>query len=362
MKHTALTQWHIHAGARMVEFAGFLMPVEYAGVTRENLAVRQKAGIFDVSHMGEFWVKGKHALDLLQYITTNDVSVLAPGQAQYTCFPNGKGGIVDDLIIYYYSEDKYMLVVNAANIQKDWDWINGNNKFNAELENASDKISQIALQGPRAHQILLPLTGHKIDSLKSFGFMNTRVAGFDEVIVSATGYTGAGGYEIYCYNEALEGIWNDLMESGKAHGLEPAGLAARDTLRLEMGYSLYGNDIDDTTSPLEAGLGWIVKMNKPAGFIDREHYEQQKSEGIRRKLVAFEMLDRGIPRKDYPLIDSDGKELGRVTSGTVSPTLGKGIGMGYVKNDYSRTGNEIYVRVRNKSLKARIVKLPFIKS
>jgi aminomethyltransferase len=361
MKYTPLTQLHIESGARMVEFAGFLMPVEYSGVTKENLAVRNSAGIFDVSHMGEFWVKGPKALALLQYTTTNDVSALHPGQAQYSCFPNGKGGIVDDLIIYRYSNDKYLLVVNASNMEKDWLWLVSNNSIGAELENASDKIAQIAIQGPKAGEILLPLVSRDISTLKSFEFATTTVAGVGDVIVSATGYTGAGGYEIYCYNEGAVAIWEALVAKGSKHGLIPAGLAARDTLRLEMGYSLYGNDIDDTTSPIEAGLSWIVKLNKGSDFIDRELYSSQKSNGVSRKLVGFEMIDRGIPRKDYTLTNANGIEIGRVTSGTMSPTLQKGIGMAYVKADETKAGNEIFLQVRNKSLKAQIVKFPFIK-
>ncbi len=361
MNNTALSQLHIEAGARMVEFAGFFMPVEYSGVTRENLAVRTAAGIFDVSHMGEFWVKGPNALDLLQYTTTNDVSLLQPGQAQYTCFPNGKGGIVDDLIIYHYSENKYMLVVNAANVQKDWNWLNNNNPMGAKLENASDKISQIALQGPMAEKILSPHISADLSDLKSFEFITTNVAGMDEVIVSATGYTGAGGFEIYCYNKAAITIWKALVEEGAKYGLEPAGLAARDTLRLEMGYSLYGNDIDETTSPLEAGLGWIVKLKKDADFIDKEFYVKQKANGVSRKMAGFEMIDRGIPRKDYLLVNANGDEIGKVTSGTMSPTLNKGIGMGYINTNEAKSGTEIYLQVRNKSLKAQVVKFPFIK-
>lgn len=345
----------------MVEFAGFLMPVEYIGVTKENLAVRNSAGIFDVSHMGEFWVKGPKALAFLQFTTTNDVSILQPGQAQYSCFPNGKGGIVDDLIIYRFSDEKYMLVVNASNIDKDWNWLQKNNSVGAMLENASDKISQIALQGPVAEKILQPLLNEDISKLKSFEFLTADVAGNEEVIVSATGYTGAGGFELYCFNDAAVPLWNALIDEGSKYGLERAGLAARDTLRLEMGYSLYGNDIDDTTSPIEAGLGWIVKLNKEADFIDKELYFKQKSSGIKRKMTGFEMIDRGIPRKDYPLVNTSGKEIGKVTSGTMSPSLKKGIGMGYIDIDQTKPGNEIFMQVRNKTLKAQIVKFPFIK-
>jgi aminomethyltransferase len=361
MKNTALTYMHEQAGARLVDYAGFRMPVEYAGVINEHNAVRNIAGVFDASHMGEFMVKGKNAQALLQYTTTNDVSKLRTGQAQYTCLPNGKGGIIDDLIIYKFNDKKYMLVVNCSNIEKDWEWLNRHNSFSAELENTSEKMSLIALQGPKSKKILQPLIPVGLDNLKSFTFITTSVAGVNDVIVSATGYTGAGGFEIYCLNENAPKIWNTIIEKGAGYGLQPAGLAARDTLRLEMGYCLYGNDINDCTSPIEAGLGWIVKFAQGKNFIDREFLEKQKKEGVTRKLVGFEMIERGIPRKDYCLLNSMNENIGFVTSGTMSPTLQKGIGMGYVRIHEDIQGNDIYVQIRNKTLKARVVKIPFIK-
>lgn len=360
MKNTPLTHLHKLTGARMVEYAGYNMPLEYSGILDEHTAVRFAAGLFDVSHMGEFWVKGKGALDLLQKVTTNDVAVLKPGQSQYSCFPNGKGGIVDDLIVYYYEPDKYMLIVNASNIQKDWNWINSHNSFGAELENASDKTSILALQGPNSEKILQQLTDSDLSQLKSFSFTVGTVAGEKNVIISATGYTGAGGYELSCYNNSAENIWKSLMEKGASYGLKPAGLAVRDLLRLEMGYSLYGNDLNDTTSPIEANLGWIVKFVESKNFIDRPLLEKQKKEGVQRKLIAFELIDKGIPRHDYRLLNNTGADIGFVTSGTISPILQKGIGMGYISTSESHIGNEILVQIRNKSLKAKVVRLPFI--
>lgn len=361
MKNTPLTHLHTAAGARMVEYAGYNMPLEYSGILDEHAAVRGAAGLFDVSHMGEFWVKGKGALPLLQKVTTNDVSVLKPGEAQYSCFPNGKGGIVDDLIVYHYEEDKYMLVVNAANIDKDWQWINLHNNYGAELENSSDKTAILALQGPNAEKILQPLTKSDLSKLKSFSFTVGEVAGEKNVIISATGYTGAGGYELSCYNSSAEKIWNSLFDSGASFGLKPAGLAVRDLLRLEMGYSLYGNDLNDTTSPIEANLGWIVKFVEGKDFIDRPLLEKQKKEGTQRKLVAFELIDKGIPRHDYRLLNKKGEDIGYVTSGSMSPILQKGIGMGYIQIQETSPGNEIFVQIRNKNLKAKVVRLPFIK-
>ncbi|QQS51598.1 MAG: glycine cleavage system aminomethyltransferase GcvT [Bacteroidota bacterium] len=360
MKYTMLSKQHEQLGAKMTPFAGYYMPLEYSGVIKEHMAVRDAAGIFDVSHMGEFWIKGAGALPLLQKITTNDVSKLALGQAQYTCMPNGKGGIVDDLIIYHFEQDKYMAVVNAANLDKDWNWMNEHNTFGAELENASDQISLIALQGPMARQILQQLTTCSLDGIESFHFSVGPVAGAAEVIISATGYTGAGGYELYCYNADAAKIWEALFTAGQEFGLQPAGLAARDTLRLEMGYCLYGNDIDDTTSPIEAGLGWIVKFAENKNFIDRELLAKQKKEGVSRKLVGIELIDRGIPRHGYPLVDKNGQSIGVVTSGTMSPILEKGIGMAYIDSNHSGTGNTVFVQVRNKNLEAMVVKLPFI--
>jgi aminomethyltransferase len=360
MKKTALTHIHESIGARMVDYAGFYMPLEYTGILDEHKAVRNHAGIFDVSHMGEFWVKGKGALELLQKVTTNDVSLLKPGEAQYSCFPNGRGGIVDDLIVYNYSEGKYMLVVNASNIEKDWNWINSQNSFGAQLENASDRMSILALQGPKAIEILQPLVSDDLRKLKPFTFLVCAIEELQDVIISATGYTGAGGFEIYCYNSGAEKIWNLLFQQGISHGLKPAGLAVRDLLRLEMGYSLYGNDINDSTSAIEAGLGWIVKFTAGKDFIDRPLLERQKSEGVSRKLIGFEMIDKGIPRKDYKLLNAAGKEIGVVTSGTISPILQKGIGMAYLDANETTPGNEIFVEIRNKSLRAKVVKFPFI--
>ncbi len=361
MKKTVFNEIHKNSGGKMVEFAGFEMPVEFAGIKTEHLAVRENVGVFDVSHMGEFWVKGPHAADLVQYVTTNDISVLTPGQAQYSCFPNGKGGIVDDLLVYYYAPEKYMLVVNAANIDKDWNWVVSQNKFGAELENASDSISQLAIQGPNAAAVLQKLTSVDLGELKYYTFTTGEFAGVKEVIISATGYTGAGGFELYFHNQDAETIYNAIFEVGAEFNIQPIGLGARDTLRLEMGYCLYGNDIDDTTSPIEAGLGWITKFNENNNFINKDIFEVQKNEGVSRKLRGFEMIDRGIPRHGYELFDEAGNKIGEVTSGTQSPMMNVGIGMGYVAKAYSSIGTEIYVGVRNKKLKAKIVKVPFLK-
>ena len=361
MKQTPLTHLHRNLGARIVEYAGYEMPVEYTGVTQEHLAVRNGAGIFDVSHMGEFWVKGPGALDLLQYITTNNVASLAIGQAQYSCFPNGQGGIVDDLIVYRYDTKKYMLVVNASNIDKDWNWINRHNSFGAVLENASDKMALIALQGPDSISILQPFVKSNLLELQSFHFRTETLTDMGEVMISATGYTGSGGFEIYCYNVGAPILWDAIMKQGRNFRVMPAGLAARDTLRLEMGYCLYGNDIDDTTSPIEAGLGWIVKLKEKGEFIDRKRIEQQIKGGVKRKLVGLELMERGIPRKGYTVFNSLEKSIGEITSGTMSPILNKGIGMAYLDVNESQTGNEVWVQIRNKYLKARVVKFPFIK-
>lgn len=352
---------HLALNARMVEFAGFQMPLEYTGVIAEHLAVRNDVGVFDVSHMGEIWVKGSAAIDLLQKITTNDVSVLTPGKAQYTCMPNGKGGIVDDLIIYQYEDMKYLLVVNAANIEKDWNWINSQNIFGAELENASDRISQLAVQGPKAIKVLQKLTDINLYEVRPFTFITGSVAGVNNVIIAATGYTGAGGFELYHYNDGALKLWDAIFEAGTEYNIQPAGLAARDTLRLEMGYCLYGNDIDDTTSPIEAGLGWITKFNEGKDFIDRERLFNQKTYGVERMLVGFEMIDRGIPRHNYSITDEKGNKIGSVTSGTMSPSLKTGIGMGYVPPAYSHPGDIIFISIREKLLKAKIVKMPFYK-
>jgi aminomethyltransferase len=361
MKGTALTHLHRVAGARMVEYAGFEMPVEYSGVINEHLNVRKYAGIFDVSHMGVFWVKGPAAINLLQYITTNNVAALPVGKAHYSCFPNGQGGIVDDLIIYHYETNTYMLVVNASNSEKDWKWINRQNTFGADLENASERTSLIALQGPNSQAILQTLVRFDLSTLQNFSLHTEDIPGIGEIIIASTGYTGAGGYELSCRNESAVSLWEALMDRGEAFNLLPVGLAARDTLRLEMGYSLYGNDIDETTSPIEAGLGWIVKLEKGIKCIDHERLRKQVNEGTQRKLVGFEMLERGIPRHHYILCDMDRQAIGSVTSGTMSPSLQKGIGMGYIKANLAKVGTEIYVQVRDKMLKAVIVKVPFIK-
>ena len=359
MQITAFNQIHKQLGAKMVEFAGFEMPIEYSGIKEEHMTVRESVGVFDVSHMGEFWVKGPNALDLVQRVTTNDVAKLAIGQAQYSCFPNGKGGIVDDLLVYHYEPEKYLLVVNAANIDKDWNWINSQNTSGAILENASPAISQLAIQGPKALATLQKLTDINLSEIKYYTFVIGAIAGVNDVIISATGYTGSGGFELYFYNEFAEHMWNAIFEAGAEFGIKPIGLAARDTLRLEMGYCLYGNDIDDTTSPIEAGLGWITKFNGHY-FIDKDILQMQSREGVERKLRGFEMIDRGIPRHDYELTDKDGNVIGRVTSGTMSPVLNKGIGMAYVHKAYAAIGTEVFLNVRGKSLKAKIVKMPFI--
>jgi aminomethyltransferase len=360
MKHTPFTNIHIGLGAKMAEFAGYNMPISYTGINDEHLTVRTNAGVFDVSHMGEFIVKGEHALDLIQRVTTNDASKLTNGKAQYSALTNDKGGIVDDLIVYCLEENKaYMLVVNAANIEKDWKWITKHNTKNAELHNISDKTALLAIQGPNATRLMQALTDIDILNLTYYTFAKGRFAGVDNVLISATGYTGAGGIEIYFEDKdgAAETIWNKIFEIGGPQGLKPIGLAARDTLRLEMGYCLYGNDIDDTTSPLEAGLGWITKFTKD--FTARPILEQQKAAGMTQKLVGFEMLEKGIPRHDYEIKDFSGTVIGRVTSGTQSPSLGKAIGIGYVRVAFANLDTKIYIKVRDKLLQARVVKFPF---
>ena len=361
MKKTPFNELHKALGAKMTEFAGYEMPVVYTSINEEHINVRKNVGVFDVSHMGEFWVKGPKSYELVQRLTSNDISKLTVGQAQYSCLPNDKGGIVDDLIVYYYEPDKYMLVVNAANIEKDWNWVvKQNETIGAEIENASDNIAQLAVQGPNATKLLQKLTDVNLDNIKFYHFTTGRFADVDNVIISATGYTGAGGFELYMYNADAIKIWNAVFEAGKEFGIMPAGLGARDTLRLEMGYCLYGNDIDDTTSPLEAGLGWITKLVDGNNFIGREIIEKQKAEGLKRRLVGFEMIDRGIARHGYEIVDAKGKAIGNVTSGTQSPMLKKGIGMGYVPFEMRKPGTEIFIKVRNKNLKAQVVKLPFI--
>lgn len=360
MKTTPFTNKHIALGAKMAGFAGYNMPISYTGINDEHQAVRNNAGVFDVSHMGEFILKGEHALDLIQRVTSNDASKLKNGQAQYSCLPNNEGGIVDDLLVYCIEENKvYMLVVNASNIEKDWNWISSHNTNNAEMHNISDKTALLAIQGPKATQILQPLTDVDILNLKYYTFVKGTFAGVENVLISATGYTGAGGVEIYFEDKdgAGDKIWDSIFEAGAAAGIKPIGLGARDTLRLEMGFCLYGNDIDDTTSPLEAGLGWITKFTKD--FSSKAIFEKQKAEGLARKLVGFEMIDKGIPRHGYVIADEAGNDIGVVTSGTQSPSLNKAIGLGYVQKDFAGFDTNIYIKVRDKLLKAKVVKLPF---
>ncbi|MBI1193723.1 MAG: glycine cleavage system aminomethyltransferase GcvT [Bacteroidetes bacterium] len=363
MKQTPLTEKHRQLGAKMAEFAGYEMPIVYTGINDEHQAVREAVGLFDVSHMGEFILKGPNAADLIQRVTSNDVYKLQPGQAQYSCLPNAEGGIVDDLLVYYLEDGNYMLVVNASNIQKDWDWIQKHNTQQVECYEVSDQTSLLALQGPKALEVLQPLTDLNLQDMAYYTFAKGKVAGVPQVLVSNTGYTGSGGFEIYFYNKDAATIWDALMKSGAAHGIKPCGLAARDTLRLEMGFCLYGNDIDDTTSPLEAGLGWITKLQAGNNlFTGREAILALKAKGLSRRLVAFELLDRGVPRHDYPIADAQGTIIGKVTSGTMGPSVGKAIGMGYVDQGHTAEGSTIYVMVRNKPLAAQIVKLPFYKA
>ena len=360
LRNTALSQKHISLGAKMVPFAGYNMPVSYTGLNEEHLTVRGGVGVFDVSHMGEFILKGDKVLDLLQYVTSNDVSQLFDGRVQYSCLPNGKGGIVDDLLVYRIDEKSYMLVVNASNIDKDWNWISQHNTFGVDMKNISDRTSLLAVQGPKALATLQKLTDMNLSDMPYYHFAKGKFAGIDNVLISNTGYTGAGGFEVYFDNEVAEQMWNAIFEAGAEFGIKPIGLGARDTLRLEMGFCLYGNDIDDTTSPIEAGLGWITKFTKD--FIDKQYMLDKKEKGVSRKLVGFEMIDRGIPRHDYEIVDGAGNTIGKVTSGTQAPSLQKGIGMGYVKPEFAKSGSEIFIRVRDKSLKAQVVKIPFLKS
>lgn len=362
MKKTPFTDIHIALGAKMSEFAGYNMPIEYGtGIIDEHLTVINQVGVFDVSHMGEFWVKGPNALRFLQKVCSNNIAALPVGKAQYNCFPNGKGGIVDDLIVYHYDPEKYMLVVNAANIDKDWEWVNVNNAEAAILENASDNMAQLAIQGPKAQALLQQLTDVDLSSIPYYAFAVGRLAGVDNVIISNTGYTGAGGFEIYFYPQFGEQIWNAVFEAGQPFGVKPIGLGARDTLRLEMGFALYGHEIDDTTSPIEAGLGWITKPADGKNLIDSDLIAKQRAEGVSRKLVGFELQERGIPRAHYDLVDVQGNTIGFVTSGTMSPTRKIGIGMGYVKTEFAKVGTEIAVQIRNKAVKAVVVKTPFRK-
>ncbi|QOG91037.1 glycine cleavage system aminomethyltransferase GcvT [Flavobacterium columnare] len=359
MKNTALTHIHENLGAKMVPFAGFNMPVQYEGVNIEHETVRNGVGVFDVSHMGEFMLKGENALALIQKVTSNDASKLVNGKAQYSCLPNNEGGIVDDLIVYKIADDHYMLVVNASNIEKDWNWISSHNDLGVTMENHSDTYSLLAIQGPKAAEAMQRLTSIDLINMGYYTFQIGEFAGVHNVIVSATGYTGSGGFEIYFKNEDAETIWNKVFEAGAPFGIKPIGLAARDTLRLEMGFCLYGNDINDTTSPLEAGLGWITKFDKD--FTNSLNLKKQKEEGVTRKLVGFELLERGIPRHDYEIVDANGNIIGIVTSGTQSPSLNKGIGMGYVPTALSAPDSEIFIRIRNKDIAAKVVKLPFYK-
>ncbi len=363
MKNTAFTKFHEEAGAKMVPFAGYNMPVEYVGINEEHITVREKVGVFDVSHMGEFWVTGPSALNFLQYITSNDVSALYDGKIQYSCYPNGRGGIVDDLLVYRYNSEKYLLVVNAANIEKDWSWcVKNAPRFNItvgkDLINASDELSQLAVQGPFALKAMQKLTSTPVEDMEYYTFKILEFAGIKNVIFSTTGYTGAGGCEIYVRNEDGPKLWKAVFEAGKEFDIRPIGLGARDTLRLEMGFCLYGNDINDETSAIEAGLGWITKFTNEKKFIDKELLFNQKEEGVARRLKGFVMIDRGIPRQHYDVVNASGEIIGEVTSGTMSPMMKQGIGMAYLTKGYWKTGTEIFIRIRNKDLKAMIVDLP----
>ncbi|MEO8885712.1 MAG: glycine cleavage system aminomethyltransferase GcvT [Mucilaginibacter sp.] len=357
MKTTALTLKHIALGAKMVPFAGYNMPVQYAGINAEHETVRKGVGVFDVSHMGEFILKGENALALIQKVTSNDASKLVDGKVQYSCLPNEDGGIVDDLLVYRIDEKTYMLVVNASNIEKDWNWISKYNDLGVEMKNISDRTTLLAIQGPKAAEALQGLTDVDLGSMEYYSFKRAKFAGVENVIISATGYTGAGGFEIYFDNQYADQIWETIFKAGESFDIKPIGLGARDTLRLEMGFCLYGNDIDDTTSPLEAGLGWITKFSK--GFTNSAALQQQKQEGVNRKLVGIEMVERGIPRHDYEIVDADGNTIGKVTSGTQSPSLQKAVGMGYVKTEFAKEGTEIYIKIRDNSVKAKVVKPPF---
>ena len=358
MKSTALTQLHISLGAKMVPFAGYNMPVSYSGLNEEHATVRNSVGVFDVSHMGEFILKGDHALDLIQKVTSNDASVLTDGKAQYSCLPNATGGIVDDLIVYRIDAKTYMLVVNASNIDKDWNWIKSQDTWGVDMKNISEDICLFAVQGPKAVATLQKLTKVDLSTIKYYHFAIGEFAGVQDVIMSNTGYTGAGGFEIYVHKDHAESVWHKIFEAGKEFDIKPIGLGARDTLRLEMGFCLYGNDIDDTTSPLEGGLGWITKFTKD--FINAASIKKQKEEGVKKKLVGFKMIDKGIPRHDYALKDAAGNVIGKVTSGTMSPMLGIGVGLGYVNAEHSIVGTEIFVDVRGKALKAQVSKTPFV--
>lgn len=361
MKNTAFIDFHKSLGAKIVAFAGYNMPIQFEGINIEHETVRKNVGVFDVSHMGEFWVKGPKAFELVQKLTSNDVAKLTEGKIQYTFFPNDKGGIVDDLLVYCIDNETYLLVVNASNIEKDWEWVNSKNDVGAELINASDETSQLAIQGPKALELMQKLTDTDLSTISYYTFKYTEIAGIKNVLISATGYTGAGGFEIYLENKDAKKIWEAIFEAGKEFGVKPIGLAARDTLRLEMGFCLYGNDINETTSPIEAGLGWITKFVDGNNFNNREALQKQKEEGVSKRLKAFEMIDKGIPRQHYEICDGQGDIIGEVTSGTMSPSMKKAIGMGYVKTGFAKLDTEIYIKIRNKLLKAKIVKLPFYK-
>ena len=359
MKNTALTNTHIALGAKMVPFAGYNMPVQYVGINAEHETVRKAIGVFDVSHMGEFILKGEGALELIQKVCSNDASKLYDGKVQYSCLPNEQGGILDDLLVYRMDEKTYMLVVNASNIEKDWDWISKFNNFGVDMKNISDRTSLLAVQGPKAAQALQSLTDTDLAAMEYYTFVKGTFAGVENVVISATGYTGAGGFELYFDNEHADKIWKAIFEAGAPFGIQPIGLGARDTLRLEMGFCLYGNDIDDSTSPLEAGLGWITKFTKD--FVNSSNLAAQKEAGLKQKLVGFEMIDRGISRHDYEICDASGKVIGKVTSGTQSPSLQKAIGLGYVQSDFAKEDTEIFINIRENLVKAQVVKFPFYK-
>ncbi len=359
MKETALTQLHISLGAKMAEFAGYNMPIVYSSITEEHKAIRNSVGVFDVSHMGEFMIKGEKALDLIQFVTSNDAATLTDGKVQYSCLPNDTGGIVDDLLVYRWNANEYYLVVNASNIEKDWNWIKKHNTFGAEMSNMSDDLSLLAVQGPNAIKTLQKLTDINLSDIPYYAFAAGKMAGLDDIIISNTGYTGAGGFELYVWNKDVRKMWDAIFEAGKEFGIVPCGLGCRDTLRLEKAFCLYGHDIDDTTSPIEAGLGWITKFNKT--FIQSDYHKAIKDNGPKKKLIGFEIPEKGkIPRQHFKIKDAAGNEIGEVTSGTQSPTLGKAIGLGYVKTEFSKTGTEIFVEIRNTPIKAVVVKTPFL--
>ncbi|HET6226858.1 MAG TPA: glycine cleavage system aminomethyltransferase GcvT [Bacteroidia bacterium] len=360
LKNVALVDTHTKLGAKMVPFAGYLMPVSYSGLNEEHATVRSSVGVFDVSHMGEFILKGENALDLIQRVTSNDAAVLEDGKIQYSCLPNDKGGIVDDLLVYRIDSKTYMLVVNASNIEKDWNWIQKYNTKNVEMHNISDKTSLLAVQGPKAILALQKLTDVNLSEIPYYTFKKGKFNGVDNVVISNTGYTGAGGFELYFDNEVADKMWDAIFKAGAEYGIKPIGLGARDTLRLEMGFCLYGNDIDDTTSPIEAGLGWITKFTKD--FTNKAAIAEQKEKGVSKKLVGFEMIERGIPRHDYQIADASGKVIGKVTSGTQSPSLNKAIGLGYVPTALSKADSEIFIIIRDKPVKAKVVKIPFFKA